>query len=270
MTAARSADVHEGPFATKGGPMLGYVTFGAGPTRVIALHGWFGDQTTFDAMRNALSPREFTYLFPACRGYGLSRDIAGHYSIREIASDVIEVADKLGWSDFDLIGHSMGGMAIQRLLADAPDRVRKMVAITPVPASGVPFPPEQEALFAGAAGNAEARRTIIDFSTGGRLSRSWLDHMVEHSLNCSTREAFAAYFQAWSRTNLVDDINGNTVPMKVIVGAHDPSLTPDVMKATYLAWYPNASLEVIENASHYPMDETPVALATVIEHFLRN
>jgi len=42
-----------------------------------------------------------------------------------------------------------------------------------------------------------------------------------------------------------------------------------VMKATFLAWYPNAELEVMQNAGHYPMDETPVALATSIENFLR-
>jgi pimeloyl-ACP methyl ester carboxylesterase len=236
---------------------------------VIGLHGWFGDHTTFDAMRTALSPRDFTYLFPAYRGYGLSKDLTGAYTMAEIAADVIEIADKLGWSRFDLIGHSMGGMAVQRVLADAPDRVRKMVAITPVPASGVPLPPEQEALFAGAARNPQARRTIIDFSTGNRLSGSWLSYMVEHSLNCSTVEAFGAYFQAWSKMNFVDRIKGNSVPTQVIVGAHDASLTPDVMKATYLAWYPNASLEVIDNAGHYPMDETPIALATSIEQFLR-
>jgi pimeloyl-ACP methyl ester carboxylesterase len=59
------------------------------------------------------------------------------------------------------------------------------------------------------------------------------------------------------------------VPVKVIVGAHDGALTADVMTATYLAWYPNASLEVMANAGHYPMNETPVALATSIEAFLR-
>jgi hypothetical protein len=43
----------------------------------------------------------------------------------------------------------------------------------------------------------------------------------------------------------------------------------ETCKATWLQHYPNARLEVMANAGHYPMDETPVALATVIEKFLR-
>lgn len=53
------------------------------------------------------------------------------------------------------------------------------------------------------------------------------------------------------------------------MGANDPALTMEVMKATYLAWYPNAELESMPNAGHHPMGETPVALATSIEKFLR-
>ena len=62
---------------------------------------------------------------------------------------------------------------------------------------------------------------------------------------------------------------GRDVPIKVIIGQYDVSLNEDVMRATYLAWYKNAELEVMPNAGHYPMDETPIALATSIEAFLR-
>lgn len=58
--------------------------------------------------------------------------------------------------------------------------------------------------------------------------------------------------------------------MLAIVGENDASLTPAVMQATYLASYPNASLEVLANCGHYPMDEVPIILTTVVERFLRD
>jgi pimeloyl-ACP methyl ester carboxylesterase len=249
--------------------MLGYQTFGSGKHKVMALHGWFGDQTAYDPMRHALSEDEFTYVFPAYRGYGASRRMSGQHTIKEIARDVIAVADELRWDKFSLIGHSMGGKAIQRVLADAPDRVRKLVAVTPVPAAPVPFDDATRALFEGAARNMSNRQAIIAFAVGNRLSKTWTDYMANYSAQTADEAAFAAYFRAWSQEEFVADIQGRTTPIKVIIGQYDASLNEEVMRATYLAWYPNAELEIMPNAGHYPMDETPIALATSIEAFLR-
>ena len=91
----------------------------------------------------------------------------------------------------------MGGMAVQRILADAPTRVRRLVAVTPVPASGVPFDEQGWHLFSGAPTSRDNRRMIIDFSTGNRLSKAWIDHMARYSEETSTREAFAATFRGF-------------------------------------------------------------------------
>jgi pimeloyl-ACP methyl ester carboxylesterase len=50
---------------------------------------------------------------------------------------------------------------------------------------------------------------------------------------------------------------------------HDPALSAQVMEQAYLVLLPNAELEVPANAGHSPMFETPVALATAMEEFLR-
>jgi pimeloyl-ACP methyl ester carboxylesterase len=215
-----------------------------------------------------LDEERFTYAFMDYRGYGRSKHIEGKYTIEEIASDTLALAEQLGWKKFDLLGHSMGGKAIQQVLADAPDRVGKLVAVTPVPAAKVPFDEAGWQLFTSAATSPEARRGILDDSTGNRLSSAWLGRKLQHSLEHSTEEAVAAYFLAWAKGDFSARIQGNPVPILTIVGEHDASLTADTMRSTYLQWYPNATLEVMANAGHYPMDETPIALATLIERFL--
>src|SRR5581483_5474769 len=130
-------------------------------------------------------------------------------------------------------------MAVQRVLADAPDRVRTLVGISPVPASGVPFDDEGWGLFSAAADSVAYRRTIIDLSTGNRLTGVWLDQMANRSMAHSDRDAFADYLVAWARTDFHEQIEGNPVPVLVVVGEHDPVVTADVMEATWLRWYPN-------------------------------
>lgn len=245
-----------------------HIRVGKGPHNVIALHGWFGSAAGWGPFANLLDEARFSYAFMDCRGYGGSKDLPGEYSMEEIAADALALADRLGWERFSLIGHSMGGKAVQQVLADAPGRVRKLVAMTPVPASGVPFDDEGWKLFSSAAASAEARKGIINFSTGGRLSDAWLERMVKHSLEHSTPQAFGAYLNAWAKGDFSARIKGNPVPVLVVVGEHDAALNADAMRATYLQWYPNARLEIMANAGHYPTEETPVALATLIEKFL--
>lgn len=250
--------------------MLGYQAVGHGPHAVLAVHGWFGDHSTFAPLQDALDTDAFRWIMPAYRGYGLSRHLDGAYTVEEIAADCLELAAALGLERFSLVGHSMGGKVIQRILADAPQRVRRLVAVAGVPASGMGFDAQTRRLFAEAAHSAQVRRGIVDHSTGGRLEPGWVDRVVAHSLRTARVEAFAGYLPSWADGDFHEQIEGAPCPVKVIVGEHDPEMNPELMRATWLRWYPNAQLEVLGAAGHYLPDETPVALATSIQAFLRD
>jgi len=242
---------------------------GSGPNKVLCLNGWFGHARGWGPLMHSLDTQHFSYAFMDYRGYGARKGSGGPYTIAQIGHDALALADHLGWQRFSLVGHSMGGLGIQQVLADAPDRVQALVGITPVPAGGVPFDDAGWAFFSSAARDAAARKGIIDLTTGNRLTGVWLDAMVKSSLAHSDVEAFDAYLTAWAKTNILERVQGKPLPVLVVAGENDPALGPDTCKATWLQHYPNARLEVMTNAGHYPMDETPVALATVVEKFLR-
>ncbi|MBT2479298.1 alpha/beta fold hydrolase [Streptomyces sp. ISL-94] len=242
---------------------------GSGPVRVIVLHDWFGTSANWGSALDYLDPHGFSYAFLDCRGYGDRRDVPGRYTLHEIAEDVIELADELGWDTFSLLGHSMGGKAAQQVLVRAPGRVEKLVGLTPVPAAPYEMDDTTHALFYGAAEDPEKRRIILDLITGNRASRHWIERMVAHSLSVSRPEAFAGYLADWQPRDLSSAVKGNPVPVLVLVGAYDLALTADVMRATWPTWYPNCRITTVPGAGHYPPHETPVAFATEVEAFLR-
>lgn len=246
----------------------GHEELGNGEHAVIALHGWFGSASGWRPLQPHLDRARFHYVFPDYRGYGNRKSEPGEHTLEEAAQDVLSLADEFGFERFSLIGHSMGGTVMQRVLTRAPQRVRALVGISPVPASGVPFDEQSWALFAGAAAEPANRRAIIDLTTGHRLTGVWLDAMVDHSLANADEQAIDDYLTAWAKTDFHTEIMGSSVPIKVIAGEHDPALGESTMQATFAEWYENCEIEVFANAGHYAIDETPVALATTIEDFL--
>jgi pimeloyl-ACP methyl ester carboxylesterase len=241
---------------------------GNGEHKVIVLHDWFGTTAGWGAFLDYLDKSRFGYAMLDYRGYGDRVSEPGDYTLAEIAGDVLALADELGWETFSLVGHSMGGKAAQRVLAEAPHRVRKLVGITPVMAGSYRLTDEERQLFEAAAQNFTARRMILDLVTGQRAKDTWLDRMVARSSATSRVDAFAAYFQDWADQDFAAKVAGLELPVKVFVGEHDLALTRELMEGTWMKLYPNAELEVLANSGHYPMYEIPVAFAKAMEAFL--
>ncbi|HEX3964751.1 MAG TPA: alpha/beta hydrolase [Trebonia sp.] len=243
---------------------------GSGEHRVVAVHGWFGSAEGWGSLPQYLDGTAHTYAFMDLRGYGTRKSVPGKFTVEEAAGDVLAVADELGWDQFSVIGHSMGAKIGHRALHQAPSRVRRLIGISPVAAGATPMDEQTWQLFDGAARDPAYRAAIIDFTTGNKLTKTFIDQVVRHSLESSDVEAFGAYLRMWAKEDFSADVvsSGLGVPVKVIVGETDPAVSAEVARQTWLVYFPGAELEVMANAGHYTMFETPVALATSIERFL--
>lgn len=248
---------------------IGHTLHGNGEEKVIVLHDWIEDSTSYDATLPYLDTDNFTYALVDLRGYGKSKEIPGEYTVYEATADVIALADFLQWEKFHIVGHSMSGMITQRVAIEAKHRIKSVVALNPVPASGIEVGNTGWELLMTSL-DEETRRRALNSLWGNRLSHRWLDFKLKRWLECSNPQAVQNYLKMFTETNFASEARGLATPFLVVVGEHDTEeYGIDAIKKTFFAWYPNVELNLCTNAAHYPMQETPVYLASTIESFMR-
>lgn len=279
VVAAMTILFSSGPFSNemndkkgnKNMQTLGYKLFGSGKEKVLVLHNWFCDSSSYDPLLPYLDTEKFTYALVDLRGYGLSKELPGEHSVKEASRDAIAVVDSLSWEQFHIVGHSMSGMIAQKIAAENSSRVKSVVAITPVPASGSPKPQELMAFLEMAAQDNDNNAVdCMHLLTGRRLSDGTIKKMVQDWRSCSKAEARVGYLHMFSDTDFSNEVNGLQTPILVIYGEYDfeGKAAEEAIKNTFLKWYPNAHMECCEGAGHFPTQETPIYLAGRIENFL--
>jgi pimeloyl-ACP methyl ester carboxylesterase len=248
---------------------LGNTTLGHGHQRVLMLHDWSCDHTTYDPVTPFLDGDRYTYVFPDLRGYGLSRHIGGRYTAQEASDDCLELADSLGWDEFHIIGHSMTALVSQRIALDADGRVKSAIAVCPVSAAGFPMDQATRSFFETVTEDDLAYRQMMRSLCSGLLSERWLAEKTRRNRATTAPHSRKAYLEMWSTANFADQATRLTTPYLILTGEHDiEGLRAPAMKSTFLAMHPGAELRAIPNCGHYPMQECPPYFASVIEEFL--
>ena len=255
MAIARNGDVE-----------LYYETFGEGSDPTLLLVNGLGSQCiNFDV--------EWCELF-AAEGYGVirldNRDVGlsskveeGEYSLRDMADDVIAVLDAEGIERAHVLGLSMGGMIVQRLAIDHPDRLRTMTSVmsrTGEPGCGESAP---EALAVLTAPPARSRQEHIDNHVAAIAVYGSTPEWIEEA---ETRaRAAAAYDRCVGPAGMArqmaavvrdgsrdEELRAVTVPALVMHGSRDTLIDPSGGRHTAEV-IPNARYVEIEGMGHdYP------------------
>ena len=131
------------------GPVtLSVAAAGDGGRPLLLVHGFGGAKEDFTEFLDDLAALGWHAVAPDLRGHGASDkpDDEAAYSFEIFRDDLLALADHLGWNRCVVLGHSMGGMVVQHLVLDHPERVAALVLMDTSHASPDGIDPEVVAL----------------------------------------------------------------------------------------------------------------------------
>jgi pimeloyl-ACP methyl ester carboxylesterase len=194
-----------------------------------------------------------------------------------LVGDVVAMADELGWSRFDLVGHDWGG-TVAWWTADAhPERLRSLTVVsTPHPAAlGEALRSDEEQRMMSQymidwreksterrmlADNAKALRAIFD----RRVEHSRVDEYIQRLSEPGAPTAALNWYRSGRPGTKAGRI---TVPTLYVWSTEDVALGSTAALGT-AAWVEDPyRFEMIEDVSHWVPEEAPELLAgLLLEH----
>ncbi len=248
-----------------------FTTLGAGPT-VLMLHGIGGGHLGFAPQVETLASSGYRAVAWDMPGYGFSAPIEP-YNFKGLAESCIALIESLQCGDVTLLGHSMGGMVAQEVVARRPEVVGKLVLCGTSPSFGRPegdwqrkFIAERTAPLDAGQTMAQLAGTLVPAMAGPAASLEGLQ-LATHCMslvNPSTyRRALEALVGFDRRANLANI----AVPTLLIAGEHDRNSLPAVMKKMAAA-IPRSTYIEMEGIGHLQNLEAPDDFDRLVLNFL--
>lgn len=263
-------------FITANGVRLHYVTGGEGPPLVL-LHGWPETWWEYRKVMPALAA-SFQVIAIDLRGAGASEKPASGYDKKNMALDIYELAQNLGFTEINIAGHDIGAMVAFSFAENHPEATTKVALLSvthpdksyyQIPMLAPPGTPFSPWWFA-----FNQLTTLPEELVSGRSSFlvNWIFNYLLVNPNAIDNQSRAIYAANYSYPDAIRGGNGwyqafNTdiADMNSYGKVTKPMLGLaagfffELMQAILPTQGTNVQVVQIDNAGHYFIEEQPEA-----------
>jgi pimeloyl-ACP methyl ester carboxylesterase len=258
----------------------------AAPT-LLLLHGLGCDHTTWAPVIAALA-RRYTVIAPDLLGHGASAKPRADYSVGGYANAMRDLLTVLGIDKVTVVGHSFGGGVAMQFAYQFPERTERMVLVAPgglgpevsAVIRAITLPGFHQVMgMATLPGVRHAAATALrTLATTGLPHTRDLDEVAAIYESFGDRKSRAAIRHV---VRAVVDWRGQVVtmadrayltaamPMCVVWGSRD-DVIPVSHAERVRTLAPDATVEVVENAGHFPHKDHPQRFVQVVNDFVRS
>ena len=255
---------------TVGEVTLNYRNDGDGGEPLVCIHGVGSYLEAWSGVVERLKSR-FTILTFDLRGHGRSSRIKGRYEIDDFVAETLALADKAGFSTFNLAGFSLGGLIAQRLALTHLPRLRRLVLLSTVAGR---TPEERERVLARLA--ALQAGTPADHHTAS-LSRWLTEAFQEQNPDVIARlrerdaendpDCYAAAYRVLAETDFGGFLDQIRCPTLIATGEDDLGSNPRMARYMHER-IPGSRLAIFPGLRHSILIEAPDTVAEAIAGFL--
>ena len=238
-------------------------------TPLVLVHGFLGSSEMWSPQIKFFK-HNFRVIAPSLPGFGNSSAINSCNSIEGMANAILNLLEKKEIKNFNLLGHSMGGMIVQEMAKIASEKILKLICYGTGPRGNIP------GRFETINQSREKLRSNGLKDTAYKIAKTWFIegekakyfYLCEEAVKQTSIEAAdngLVAMQNWDGVKNLKNIKNKTL---IVWGDQDKVYNFDQVK-TLNNNIPDSDLKIIKGCSHNVHLEKPDEFNITVGEFLK-
>ena len=237
-------------------------------TPLVLVHGFLGSSDMWSPQIKFFKDN-FRVIAPALPGFGNSNTINSCNSIECMAKAILDLLEKKEIKNFNLLGHSMGGMIVQEMAKIAGEKILKLICYGTGPRGNMPgrfetIDQSREKLKINGLKDTAHRIAKTWFIEGEKAKYFYLCEEAVKQTSIEAADNGLVAMQNWDGVKNLKNIKNKTL---IIWGDQDKVYNFDQVK-TLNNNIPDSDLRIVDGCSHNVHLEKPDEFNTIVSEFL--